>query len=157
MNKHEQARGCGDPEQDRSVFDGADRNEITQGGDDKLEAEHCGDRAIDQPNAVLALAARGRQAIDQANPHEIARRLGISGQGISGQDGIEPGPARRDREAREQQALVLLAAGAQAPDQQAEERRRAKRMAPEGDQRLHYTPAVNSTDMRRVSLNFTNK
>ena len=45
----------------------------------------------------------------------------------------------------------------QAPDQQAEERRRAKRMAPEGDQRLHYTRAVNSTDMRRVSLNFTNK
>ena len=40
----------------------------------------------------------------------------------------------------EQQALVLLAAGAQAPDQQAEERRRAKRMAPEGDQRLHCTP-----------------
>ena len=77
------------------------------------------------------------------DPDEVARGFGEAVSG-SPAGSRSASPAGGDREAGQQQPLVLLPEGADPPDQQAEEGRRAKRVAPEGDQRLHRRPHCQS-------------
>ena len=123
------------------------RLEVAQRGDNELEADDDGDCKIDQPDAVLALVARPRQAVDQADPDQISRRFRIGGERVARDDRIEPGPAGRDRESGQQKPLIRLADRTEAPDREAKEGRRADRVAPEADQRVHGRSPVNSTDM----------
>ena len=115
---------------------------------DQLHADRRGDRAIDQPHAVLAVFAGARQAVEQADPHEVAGAFGIADQRLAGGDRAEPRPAGGHRERADQQPLPGLArCFAQTPDHQGEEQHRGKRVAPEGDQRVHAPLSVNFTDM----------
>ena len=71
----------------------------------------AGDRAIDQPHAVLPLVARCGQAVEQADPHEVAGAFGIADERIARRDRREPGPAGGHGERASEQALRRLARG----------------------------------------------
>ena len=63
-------------------------------------AEHGGHRRIDPAHAVLALTAAGaRQAVEDANPDQVAHRFGEDRQRARRRDRGQPGPAGGQSEA----------------------------------------------------------
>jgi hypothetical protein len=147
VDQHERARRGRNPQKRRRVANRFRRDGIAKSGDDQLESEHRGDGPVDQPDSVLPLVAARREAVDEADPNEVSSRLRISRERVPGQDRVEPGPAGSDRKSGEQEPLVVLPDRTEAPDQQAEEARRAKRVTPKGDQRLHRRSTVKPSDM----------
>ena len=128
---------------------------------DELHPDHCGDRPINQPDAVLALLAGRRQAVEQADPHQVAGAFGKAVQGVAWRHRRQPRPARGQRERGGEQALCRLARDIlQAPDRQRQKQHGRQRVAPEADQRVHCARPLElsiSPTWLPVSLNFTNK
>ena len=157
VDQHQRPRGGGDAQDDRGHHQrmaGAKVARVDQPRqrvDHQLQPKHAADRGIDRADAALALvgpAARVGQAVEHADPHQVARGLGISGEHRIGRDRGQPRPAAGQREGGEQHLLIVeQAAAPKLPQHQRGEQRCRQRVGPEGDQRVHMPPNVNFTDM----------
>ena len=98
VDQHERAGGRSDPQYGRGGDDprsGSFAKDDRQQIDDQLHAEHGRDRRINPADTMLALAlAAARQAMEDADPDEVAHRLGEDRQAARRGDSRQPGPAR---------------------------------------------------------------
>src|SRR6185369_8174570 len=123
------------------------RAEELQDAANELKADDASDRGIDELQAMLALVVRGGQAVEEADPDEIAGALGEAEHSVSRGDRTDPCPAGGQCECGSEQPLAWPPRRlSEAPDCERSEAGRRERMAPEGDQRVHPPSTVKSTD-----------
>ena len=95
VNQDERAGGGGDPKHQPGLRKRAARRNQLERRADELQPDDRGDRAIDELQPVLALLARCGEAVEQADPEEVAGAFGIADDRVARRRPRRARPSRR--------------------------------------------------------------
>ena len=115
VDQHQRARRRRQPKQRGGAEQGRAGGIGKEQGRDQLQADHRGDRAIDQAQAALWLLALGAERVEQGDPHQVAEGLGIAGERAARLESPGARPSRRSWRARPAAASAPAGAPDRAP------------------------------------------